>query len=175
MNSSDYILIATALILLFTSLVMLRNNHIGKKASTIQKEGFGIQLFNNLMNEYRSDEMKEAVRGLYTYSQNYEEENLINMFIMNFTDKNKIWDGYRRKVSTFYQYMGNLYALGWIPGAVIYSTFSEHDLRIIKNIIIPLDTKALPRLRGEDDVKPEAYHQSFKNMLKLYEDSKKIK
>ena len=53
MNSSDYILIATALILLFTSLVMLRNNHIGKKASTIQKEGFGIQLFNRANVEFQ--------------------------------------------------------------------------------------------------------------------------
>lgn len=58
-------------------------------------------------------------------------------------------DNSRRRVSHFYQRMAGLYAISVLPGSVLYRHWQEKDLRIIPEIIIPME-EALMRSRGED-------------------------
>ena len=170
----NIIFIATAIILGFTAFLMYRNNKIAKETAVIQKDALGIQFYKDFMTDYRSSEMKQMIRDLKTKSEKFvkNKEKMINEFVDTTKSGDLSWYDSRRWVSNYYQLIGNLYVKNWISKEVIFSAWSERDLRIIPDIIIPLDTIALPRLRGEKATEPNDYHQSIKNMQKLYEDSK---
>jgi hypothetical protein len=72
----------------------------------------------------------------------------------------------RRMVKEFYNLLAGLYELKVLPKEVIYTYWSEAELRIIPDVLIPLETAVARDLRIERELGPW-----FQRLRRLYEDS----
>ena len=80
----------------------------------------------------------------------------------------------RRLVSHFYQYVAALRANGVLPKGIVYKTWSEEDLRIIPNIIIPIEIKLREVIQTPqlEPVDKDNLPDGLSVLYKLYTDSK---
>ena len=71
----------------------------------------------------------------------------------------------RRLVKEFYNLLAGLYDLGVMPKDVLYTYWVEAELRIIPEILLPLETAVAQHLRGETEPGPWV-----RRMQRLYDD-----
>ena len=72
----------------------------------------------------------------------------------------------RRMVKEFYNLLAGLYELKVVPKEVIYTYWSEAELRIIPEVLIPLETAVAWDLRAEKEPGPW-----FQRLQRLYDDN----
>jgi hypothetical protein len=72
----------------------------------------------------------------------------------------------RRMVKEFYNLLAGLYELKVLPKEVVYTYWSEAELRIIPEVLIPLETAVAQGLRVEKELGPW-----FHRLQRLYDDS----
>jgi hypothetical protein len=72
----------------------------------------------------------------------------------------------RRMVKEFYNLLAGLYELKVLPKEVIYTYWTEAELRIIPEVLIPLETAVAQDLRVEKELGPW-----FQRLRRLYDDS----
>jgi hypothetical protein len=71
----------------------------------------------------------------------------------------------RRVVKEFYNSLAGLYELGVLPAKVVYTYWSTAELRIIPEILIPLETAVARELRIETEL-----GDWFRRLQRLYDD-----
>jgi hypothetical protein len=72
----------------------------------------------------------------------------------------------RRMVKEFFNLLAGLYELGVLPREVVYTYWNETELRIVPEILIPLETAVARELRTEKDL-----GAWFQRLRRLYEDN----
>jgi len=112
------------------------------------------QVLRDILMEYRSAEMLVAVRTLWTFYrehtqdfvQEYEEtrkkdeKSIAELSASQRLEAERSTLHYlRRLVSQYYAFLGGLYELKIIPKNILYTYWSEGDLRIIPKILIPIE------------------------------------
>lgn len=115
------------------------------------------QVLLDVQKDYRSPQMLYAVRtcwefygkqGRKKFVEKYEEiRNEEQRWILSL-DKQKRIEAeqstlhyQRRLVSHFYQHLASLYVNKILPKKIVYSIWSETDLRIIPEVLIPIENK----------------------------------
>ncbi len=169
-NPEIVILGITTIILFFTAIATTKSWKTSKNVA-------GIQLFKELVIDYRSSEMLHAIVKLKDiFDKCGREKNLlIKRYIeMLKEDPQSQLHEQRRIVTHFYSMMALLYVKEWIPNDMVHTNWSEFDLRIIPEILVPIETIAIPRLYKRPDILQKKYPKTVKNMMKLYNDSKKL-
>ena len=114
-------------------------------------------ILEDIRKDYRSPEMYHAVKTLWQFYRECEDnhENFVEKYDeLRKIDENRIsgleerqrveaeqttLHYQRRLVSHFYQYVAALRANGVLPKGIVYKTWTEENLRIIPNIIIPIE------------------------------------
>lgn len=139
------------------------------------KEGLTYHHLTKLMEDYEQPEMRKEVKKLWKDKLGYESNDL-NIAIeyakcLKSPDglSNENVDKRCRKVSFFYQRMAALYEGGLLPGNVLYRIWAKEDLKIIPDIIIPLEKELYKNLNEGKD--PPEHH--YDHLEKLYRDSLK--
>jgi hypothetical protein len=130
------------------------------------------------LREYRSAEMGRAIHELWQLFKDcggdpHEMSNVYKTKWDSEPQKTFHFD-IRRKVSAFYQEMAFL-AEDKDIADILYQVWTEGDLRIIRDVILPLELEAVPRVLGpmpkKEDAKiqiEEKWSPAFKAMAKLY-------
>ncbi len=107
------------------------------------------QTLANLEKEYRSPEMGFSIDELW--KKYHEVSKNTKLMVKNYIkewdkggggtidDLNNNWHLQRRRVSQFYHSLGNLYTSGVLPPELIFSKWSKGDLKIIPDILIPIE------------------------------------
>ena len=141
-------------------------------------------VLEDIRKDYRSPEMHHAVktmRDLYrTHRDNFVEEyekrrKKDDERISNLAEEKRVEAEagtihfQRRLVSHFYQYVAALYLNHILPKDLVFKTWSESDLRIIPEIIVPIETK-LREVLNESPL-PPLDEKNFPPLV-LYSDSK---
>lgn len=139
------------------------------------------QVLADVLMEYRSAEMLHGVRALWDFYRKHMDD-LVDAYQAQFQQDSttianlppdKTLDAEkatlhfkRRLVSQFYQLLAGLYELNVIPKHILYTYWSEGDLRIIPKILMPLEISLAMTLRNPSD------SPGLKRLQKLYDDSK---
>jgi len=137
------------------------------------------QVLVNVMFQYGSVEMLQAIKTLWKFYEKHKE-NLGEVYITILrTDESEIekldpkqrlererttLHHQRRLVENFYSLLAGFHKLKVIPKKTLYTYWNKDNLRIIPDIIIPIE-KAMSKELGTD---PE--HIIFERMQKLYDD-----
>jgi hypothetical protein len=147
------------------------------------KKAMMFQGLVDVQKDYRSSEMLHAVKTLWDF---YRQEGKAN-FVEKYEERRKQDDEritkireterlkaeqctlhyLRRVVSHFYQHLGALYKNGVLPKSIVYDSWSEQDLKIIPEILVPIENKLRQVLSGTGPLGTD--HP----LLVLYEDSRK--
>lgn len=113
------------------------------------------QILAQLMRDYADPAMGEHVKTLHETCRPYKSDwsGLETKLKTDVSDFKKNLNKARRPVSHFYQRLAVLYKHSWwfgkcFFGKIIFVLWSERDLRIIPDIIMPLET-ALVQSRNE--------------------------
>jgi hypothetical protein len=108
--------------------------------------------------DYRSPEMLYAVDILWNFSRKHGKDNLVQEYenirakekqkilnIDNHEEREKAVRNslhyHRRLVSHFYQHLAALYVNNILTKDIVYKNWSEADLRIIPEVLIPIENK----------------------------------
>jgi hypothetical protein len=150
-------------------------------------------VIEDIRKDYRSPEMHHAVKTLWEFfkdCRSKREDFVVRYFKILKDDNDRICKlnederikaekdtlhYQRRLVSHFYQYVSSLYVNKILPRNIIFKTWIEDDLRIIPDIIIPIEKK-LPEIIKTPDYIPvdkKDFPLWLLPMHTLYEDSKK--
>jgi hypothetical protein len=150
-------------------------------------------VIEDIRKDYRSPEMHHAVKTLWEFYKDCKTkgEDFVIKYLQILKDDNdrlSRLEGHeklkaerdtlhyqRRLVSHFYQYVAALYVNKILPGDVIFKTWIEDDLRIIPNIIIPIEIK-LPEIIKTPEYQPinkQDIPWQLSPIYRLYMDSKK--
>ena len=137
------------------------------------------EFLSEFLKQYRSVEMGKAIAELW------------KMYRENDGDTHRMSDDYekkykndpdrtfhfevRRRVSAFYQQMAFLAEKDKDIEEILYQVWIEGDLRIIMDVLLPLELEAVPRVLGhmpkKEDAKikiDEDWSPALKAMAKLY-------
>jgi len=171
----DHMLSATALIIsLFATFIALwgvTSSKINARMSRIH------QVLNDLLFDYRSPDMLLAVNNLWQFYHDKKDEMCKEYEILRkYTERDYIntkWEdkiGFvrsslhfqRRYVSQFYAYLAGIYELKIVPRKLLHSYWSKADLRIIPDIIIPIEKS----MSKDEEKQP---HIVLRRMEKLYD------
>ena len=142
------------------------------------------QALEDVQKDYRSPEMHHAIRALWQLYIQFGD-NLANEYdnirqhedswifsLPNERDRieaERVTLHYQRRlVSHFYKHLAALYVNKVIAKDVLFSIWSEVDLRIIPQILVPIENKLREVLREE----PLPPLDENSNLLILYRDSK---
>ncbi len=127
------------------------------------------QALLEVQKDYRTPQMQYAVRTLWDFYREHGKDK----FVEEYDNRRKKEDKWvsdqekqkrtesekstlhyqRRLVSHFYQHLAALYINKILPKDIVYSIWSEVDLRIIPEIIIPIENK-LREVLFEKPVEP---------------------
>ncbi len=131
------------------------------------------QVFSDLWREYQSPEMLKALRRLHDFYNECgrNEENLISAYKRLYWSVNA--EGptlhfYRRYVSHFFQKVTALIRQQMLDPGMFYDNWNKSDLRIIPDILVPVEIRALPSLWGETEYTAESMPRRFRRLLELY-------
>ena len=142
------------------------------------------QALLDVQKDYRSPQMQYAVRTLWQFYKEHGKEKLVEKY-EEIRDEEQIWilsldkqerveaeqstlHYQRRLVSHFYQHLTALYVNKILPKDIVFSIWSEADLRIIPEILIPIENK----LREVLHIPPLGPLDENCSLLVLYKDSK---
>jgi hypothetical protein len=113
-------------------------------------------ILEDIRKDYRSPEMHSAVKRLWQFYrlwgkdfvQRYEEtrqedeKQIPSLSAQNRIEAERNTLHYQRRlVSHFYQYVAALYVNGILPKGIVAKTWSEADLKIIPEILVPIENK----------------------------------
>ena len=149
-------------------------------------------VLEDIRKDYRSPEMYRAVKTIWEFYKDCQKntKNFVDKYFEIFEEDNKklakleenqrvkaeqsTLHYQRRLVSHFYQYVAALRSNRVLPGGIIYDTWAEEDLRIIPNILIPIETRLsqvvpTPPLQPIDEAN---LPRSLLPLYNLYKDSK---
>ena len=128
-------------------------------------------MLREMLKEYRSSEMFKAIIQLWKYFReecHSNKETLYKKFRgMLEEDLYSEFNEQRRFVTQFYQSLAHFYIKNVISSDNIYKNWSEDDLSIIPQVLIPLGKVLLKIPLSQES----EYHE---DLNKLYENSKKI-
>jgi len=155
-------------------------------AWSVSKKTLVHQTLLDLQKEYRSPQMLFAVEKLRDFYREYGPEKFVDKYEeirreeQNWVlklDKNQQIEAVqntlhnqRRLVSHFYQQLATLYINRVLPKDIVYKSWSEADLRIIPEVLIPIEN----RLREVLHNPPLEPLNENSPLLILYKDSIKI-
>jgi hypothetical protein len=124
------------------------------------------QVLVPLLLEYRSRHMYNAIAALWRLHGDHPDD-----FVSVYRGRAQpdALHYHRRIVSHFYGLLAGLYSLGVVPANTLYSYWSQHDLRIIPSIILPIERELRTSVGGAVAGKPR-----WEEMLqRLYDDAPK--
>jgi hypothetical protein len=113
-------------------------------------------LISELRKDYLSPQLHHAVKTLWQFyeecGENFvekyeekrkeEEEWLSNLNRLEMIKAEQSTLHYQRRLlSHFYQYVATLYLDKILPKGIVFKTWSESDLRIIPEVIVPIENK----------------------------------
>jgi hypothetical protein len=172
---------------LVAGLSALYARHSNVKADAAQRTSEAALLHQVLVDvlfEYRSAEMLNAVRSLWEFWRKHQTD-LPTAYEATRNQDTNILGGLlpkdrleyerttlhfqRRLVSQFYALLAGLYEQGIIPHKILYTYWGEGDLRIIPQVLIPIET-SLAKALGTST---SGSSPSLRRMQKLYDDSPK--
>jgi hypothetical protein len=136
------------------------------------------QFLSTYLKEYRDEDFGRAVAALWElYKDNgYDRGRLVDAYVKRAKEDERHFHFHvRRRVSAFYQEMGFLAKQDPDIMSMLKEVWNSGDLRIIKEVLLPIEREAIPQLLGErppDDGRPietnEAWPESFVVMANLY-------
>lgn len=88
--------------------------------------------------EYRSDEMHRAIVALWRFHDGHQA-NIADAYQELKYETDSELPRHRRLVSQFYGLLAGLLTLGVVPREIVYSYWSERELRIIPCILLPIE------------------------------------
>ncbi len=142
------------------------------------------QTLVNVLSEYRAAEMLVAIESLWDFKDEHpndlgaayetrrkeDKEMLQSVPLRDRMESLRTTIHYRRRlVSQFYGLLAGLYKEGVIPKKTLYTHWTAGDLRIIPQVLIPIE-KALGMALGRS---PSGMSPSLQRMQDLYDDSPK--
>jgi hypothetical protein len=144
------------------------------KAWNVSKRQLKSQIIGDLLKEYRSVEMGNAIRRLY---EEFEQcggiaSKLIESYENKYNSEKHCRESLhhqRRIVSNFYQHVCTLISNGIIEDTILYSLWTKDNLKIIPDILLPIETKAIPHVTHKPEIPIENLPISMKNMLEFFE------
>lgn len=142
------------------------------------------QALLDVQKDYRSPQMLYAVRTLWEFHKTHGKQKLVEKYeetrrreeewVSGLNQEKRIeaeqstLHCQRRLVSHFYEHLAALYVNRIIPKGVVYKIWSEPDLRIIPDVLIPIENQ----LRKVLYTPPLGPLDENCNLLILYRDSK---
>ena len=156
-------------------------NRTAESANRTAESARLYQVLADVLMEYRSAEMLHGVRALWDFYRKHTDDlvdayqaqlqqdstTIANLPPDKTLDAEKATLHFKRRlVSQFYQLLAGLYELNVIPKHILYTYWSEGDLRIIPKILMPLEISLAKTLSNPSD------SPGFKRLQKLYDDSK---
>jgi hypothetical protein len=157
MSISDYILAVTAVFILWYAWETRKLGQEMAKQTGLQKRILIHQSLLSLQKDYLSPQMLYAVSTLWDFYREHGKEKFIEKYEkiraeerkwILARDKEKWIEAVqttlhyqRRLVSQFYNQLATLYINDVLPKNIVYGNWSEADLRIIPEILIPIENK----------------------------------
>jgi hypothetical protein len=141
----------------------------------------GLHVLFDVLRDYQAAEMTLALVTLWNFRREHgdrfvevyletwrrDETNIAVRPAAEQVDAMRATVHYRRRmVKEFYNLLAGLYELKVLPKEVIYTYWSEAELRIIPAVLIPLETAVARDLRVEKELGPW-----FQRLQRLYDDS----
>ena len=184
MNLNTIVVVLSFLIALASAYYAHKSAVSAESANRIAESARIYQVLADVLMEYRSAEMLHGVRALWDFYRKHTDDlvdayqaqlqqdstTIANLPPDKTLDAEKATLHFKRRlVSQFYQLLAGLYELNVIPKHILYTYWSEGDLRIIPKILMPLEislAKTLKALSNPSD------SPGFKRLQKLYDDSK---
>ena len=144
------------------------------------------QALLEIQKDYSTPQMQYAVRTLWDFYREHGKANFVEEYDKKRKEDDKWVSGQerqkriefekatlhyqRRLISHFYQHLAALYINKILPKGIVYSNWSEADLRIIPEILIPIENK-LREVLFELPLEPLDNNCS---LIILYRDSKNL-
>lgn len=101
------------------------------------------------LKEYRSQDFGNAIKALWDFYDDCggDQERMIEAYVKRFRrDHGKFHMAVRRRVSAYFQEMGFLLHEDSELRDTVFSVWNRGDLRVISNILLPLELRAVPRV-----------------------------
>lgn len=141
------------------------------------------QALLDVQRNYRSGEMQYAIRTLWDFYKKEGKKNFVEKYeAIRREDEQRIsalppedrlraeqatLHYQRRLVSHFYQHLASLHINGVLSRKILYTGWSERDLRIIPEVIVPIESRLPRELSGSPPLDENS------PLIILYRDSKK--
>jgi hypothetical protein len=149
------------------------------------KKAYRYEVINETFREYRSQEMGLAMKAIWDFKRKCDKkgktieqarEILIDEYYRLYKkDGDKIINSIhndRRRVSLYFQQIASLAARDKNIKKAILEIWSQRYLKVIPEILEPIEMIALPKCVGEETHNDrENYPQFMKDMLEMYETS----
>jgi hypothetical protein len=178
-NMREWVLVAiTAVYVVLTYFVLKTMRDEGRKAAVTRTH----ELLWRVMMDYRSTEMLLAVDGLWRFYDIHKRDFLEEYERLREYEHIKIMElppgqqtaavtgtlhYQRRVVSHFYQFLATLHDLGAIADSMLYSYWGERTLRIINDIIIPVEIMLAEKFKTDSP----GFRATIESLQRLYEGS----
>lgn len=183
------IYLATLFVLITQIRILIRQARSQEDAVRLQTEAIRSgeaarihQVLVDILMDYRSPEMLLAVRTLWDlwrsdpdgFVERYETQRKREADAIAALPPEKRLEVeraslhfHRRLVSQFYSFVAGLYELGIIPKRILYTHWGEADLRIIPQILLPIEKRLGDALGTSPGSGP-----TLRRLQKLYDDSR---
>lgn len=183
------IYLATLFVLIAQIRILIRQARSQEDAVRLQTEAIRSgeaarihQVLVDILMDYRSPEMLLAVRTLWDlwrsdrdgFVERYETQRKREADAIAALPPEKRLEAeraslhfHRRLVSQFYSFVAGLYELGIIPKRILYTHWGEADLRIIPQILLPIEKRLGEALGTSPGSGP-----TLRRLQKLYDDSR---
>jgi hypothetical protein len=183
------IYLATLFVLIAQIRILIRQARSQEDAVRLQTEAIRSgeaarihQVLVDILMDYRSPEMLLAVRTLWDlwrsdrdgFVERYETQRKREADAIAALPPEKRLEAeraslhfHRRLVSQFYSFVAGLYELGIIPKRILYTHWGEADLRIIPQILLPIEERLGEALGTSPGSGP-----TLRRLQKLYDDSR---
>ncbi len=130
-------------------------------------------MFSELWKEYQSPEMLKALRRLHDFYDEcgHSEDNLVSAYkrlYWSVHSEGPTLHYYRRYVSHFFQKAASLIAQGLLDQRAFYGSWNRGDLRIIPEVLIPVEARALPALWGETEFSKDSLPKRLRTLGELF-------
>jgi hypothetical protein len=137
------------------------------------------EFLSEYLREYRSVEMGQAIAELWDFYRHNDGDTrrMSDSYFTQYQDdpERRFHFKVRRRVSAFYQEMAFLAERDKDVQEILYQVWIEGDLRIIRDVLLPLELEAVPRVVGPVPKKEnekisvnEEWSPAIKAMAKLY-------
>lgn len=173
--------IASTVLLLLNLRALWRYTELTAKAVDVNAQQAGLaakqlrlaeaanihRMLTDLWANYGSTDMHAAVKAIRDLHRDHPT-NFVTVYEQKRLSGDPL-DNQRRTVSHFYALLSALYDLEVVAKKVVYVYWSELDLRIIPEVLLPLELHLEQQLYGS----PTPTNQRLLRMKKLYDDAPK--